>query len=337
VSPPKGLTLAFRAALGAGILPLPLANADPGFWRRVAEPERAVEQWRWVKAQRDRVVADAFGDARAAALGAARALLRYEIADGTRLLETRLMFLLGRSLIAAGGEYQEQGLNVLREALQRFGDEDSARGAWFDVGLTASQLGQLELSEMALRKSLEEEWQEPRRVRALLELAAIHMRQEQLRLAIGEYRVALQDARGPEGRALARWGLGVALDRDHDYPAALPHLLAAAKARFGNMATLGVLELPQVQLHPRHEVYYYRALGQMAVATEQEGTPLHVSSLQGAQLMWLSYVQAAKPTDPWLPQARQHLARVRRELSLLVVEEDPEDSAQQPPDLEWMR
>lgn len=324
------------SALLAALFWATYGEAQSSFWDRVEDPAVRVNERRWVKAQRDQVAADAFLDPQAVALSAARTLLRYQVADGKPLDDPSLSFLLGKSLVLAGSEYQEQGRRVLLSALKRFPNAPEARGVWLEVGLVSAQLGDLSGAQAALSQSLAVEWEPERRIRALLERAAVSVRQQDLDKAIGDYRVALQESRSETDLAHSRWGLGVALDRNYDFPAALPYLVQAASSK-GSQWPLGNDEtLPASPLLPPYEIYYYRALGQMAIATEQAGSALETSSLQAAELMWLSYVQAAPDDDPWLLRARQHLKIVRRKLTRLTPEEEEEDDDGDV-DLEWMR
>src|SRR6185369_7786583 len=102
----------------------------------------------------------------------------------------------------------------------------------------------------------------------------------------------------PKIRALAAWGLAVALARDEDLPDALRRAWEASQFRFRDFqgGLVSALELPSVFYTPDHEVYFYRALGEMAAAEHTEKAEEKKTELEWAISQWQRYLAETRPS-----------------------------------------
>jgi tetratricopeptide (TPR) repeat protein len=138
-----------------------------------------------------------------------------------------------------------------------------------------------------------------------------------LREAQGDFETALALADDSEVHALAAWDLAVALSRQEDLPDALRRAWEAWQYRFrdsqGNVVS--ALELPSVSFTPDYNVYYYRALGEMAASEHADNAEARKVQLELAIADWKRYLAEARPAkDRWVGNVELALVWCRRRL-----------------------
>lgn len=155
------------------------------------------------------------------------------------------------------------------------------------------------------------------------ERARLWLNRGEARMGLGELRGAIADferawARGtrPELRSLAAFGLGVALERSGDLPAALQSM-RAARAAWMPQASYSALDLPGVFFVPAFERHYYRgldALAQAGAAREMGDIGLVAAAQSASCAHFAAYLREAEPAAaPWVGHARVHARRCREE------------------------
>ncbi len=293
----------------------PEALAKPNVWDVARDPRAARAEELLERADRARIPADpGFEAVELQRKLNERSALMIQLAGGEELGSTRLLYLLGDCLVHASGDHNEEGRAILLRALAEAPHSPSAAGAWFAVAIASSLMGDHETEYRAYGKALEIEWDQDSRARIYLNRGESSMAQLLLPQAIADYRAALNETNSAVTRALANWGLAVALDRSMDFPAAVSYAVAASQARFGPNGRQMALDLSEVFFTPRYEVHYYRALALQALTRQLSGTAEYQTALENTKLLWLAYISAAPEDGPWVPRAKQHLRWINREL-----------------------
>lgn len=297
-------------------------RAEPTFWDGVRDPSvmRAHALWRLAEQARDAVEPE-YWSREIGMRTSEDAAIKIELAGGTQLAHAQLHFLFGDCLVTAGPPHDERGREVLLQAIGSYPNSAYVSMAWAQIGIAAKRSGDRLAEYEAYSRALEVEWNSAYRAELYLRRGQAAMLLRDLPKAIFDFRATLAETSVREYRALAEWALAVALDRNYDLPAALPHVRAASIARFGSAGTLTALDLDWFDLEPKHEVHYYRALAQLAEARQATEESDFAGALQAAQLLFLAYTKAAPADDPWAPRAKEHLERLRAEVASLLVEE----------------
>lgn len=317
-------------ALACSLLATQLATAAPTVWDRVKTPELARANELFALAERSRVPAeDAFDDMRMLLPSAtseelerqlnARAAALITIAEGHRLGDPRLLYLLGDALVKADRAYLDEGRRRLEEALERAPDSPLAGDAWFMLGVARGKLGDHAAERDAFSQALEHEWDPELRANIISNRAESTMASGHLALAIQDYRLALRLSRSAVTQALAMWGLAVATERDGDLPRALDLARHAAAHRFGPPHNaLVAIDLPSVYFTPHYERHYYRALATMARADAEPDKTAARLALQTASRLWSLYLEGAeRDSERWVEHARRERDVCRRKLARL--------------------
>lgn len=252
----------------------------------------------------------------------ARAAALITIADGDKLGDPRLLYLLGDALVEADKSYLAEGRSRLRQALEQAPDSPLAADAWFSLAIAEGKLRQHDAEREAYSHALENEWQPEVQATIVTNRAESTMASGRLRLAMQDYQLAIALSRAATTQALALWGLAVATERDGDLPSALELARKAAAFRFGPPNHLVVaLDLPSVYFTPDYEEHYYRALSTMAEA-DKEARPDHARLLlQTASLLWSLYLDnAQRDGERWSENARQHRDACRHRLAQIEAQ-----------------
>ncbi len=191
--------------------------------------------------------------------------------------------------------------------------------------LEPSRFSQEELFELAILYSREQRFTEaintyetllanaiePASMTTFSNLAEMRMLSGDLQGAIATYRQALGTGSfDPGAETLARWGLGVALDRAGDHRKALSEVEQAVQNSGG---TLRALDAEGVFFEPGYERHWYRALGYESLANSLGGLRKE-EHLYSAELEWEAFVKHSKistPSSPWQGQAEGHIKRIR--------------------------
>jgi tetratricopeptide (TPR) repeat protein len=248
---------------------------------------------------------------------AARAAVILEEAGGRALDDPEVSFFLGDALIIANRGREEEGRAILRRALAVAPESPDAATAWFQVAIASNRLHQFAEERQAYDEALRLQWDRNVRAGIYMNRGEAGMSLGRLREAIPDYEAALALTDDSEVHALAAWGLAVALARDEDLPDALRRAWEATQFRFhdaqGNVIT--ALELPSVFYTPEYEVYFYRALGAMAVAEHADKPEERKTELEWAIAQWQRYLAEARPAgDKWLTNAEFHVTWCKRRL-----------------------
>ena len=140
---------------------------------------------------------------------------------------------------------------------------------------------------------------------ALANLAEMTMLAGELDDAVALYQRALQGAGEPRSRALARWGLAVALDRLGEHEAAIAQARDALQAYNGR---LDILRDRDVFFEPAHERHYYEALGHEALA-DKPG-PAGMLALDAALESWDAFLRDGGAEGRFAEPARRNRARI---------------------------
>jgi tetratricopeptide (TPR) repeat protein len=242
------------------------------------------------------------------------------IADGQRMPDVRLLFLLGDSLVQADRAYLEEGRQRLIEALDEAPDSPLAGDAWASLAMAAGKLRDHETQSEAYTRALDGEWRREWRAVLLMNRGEAQMSLGDLHGAQLDYERAMAISRSAKTQSLAGWGLAVATERDGDLPTALELARKAASYRFGPPSHPVVsLDLPGIFFMPEHEEHYYRALAAMAEARAEAHPDRSRLQLQTASLLWSLYLDnAAKDDGAWMENARRHRNDCRRRLEVLA-------------------
>jgi hypothetical protein len=141
--------------------------------------------------------------------------------------------------------------------------------------------------------------------------ADARMARGDVRGALSDYRAALRADDSSRRNALARFGIGLALERSGNLPAAFAELRLARLAAprvFG--VELGVLALPGVFAFRTQDVRYVAALAEQSLLGGAADPDAEAASCERAMAAWREYVAESKTEDPWLDRARRHLSDV---------------------------
>ena len=246
-----------------------------------------------------------------------RCAVMIELAGGGQLVDADLLQLYGDCLFEAGVQHFVEARKQLLRALAQAPQAPWAGAAWRAVALASGRLGDHAQEYQAYDQAIAEEWDPDLRAILFLNRAESSQNAGRVADAVHDYRAALAESTRSDTRALAEWGLAVALDRASDFPKAMPLANSASAVRFGRGGRLDALDLPGVFFVPGHELYYYRALALESSALAERSQSKQVELLQASQLMWLNYVQAAEG-GRWVSRAMQHLKSIRHRLNQLI-------------------
>jgi len=326
--------LALLAGCGAlALLVAAPSGAKPSIWDRVKQPSLARAEQLFSLAERSRVPAEDAMDDMSMFLPSgtseelnrqlnARAAALITIADGQKLGDVRLLYLLGDALVKADKSYLPEGRLRLEQALKLAPDSPLAGDAWFLLGVAEGKLRHHGTEREAFSRALEHEWDPELRANIITNRAESTMASGRLALAIQDYRLALSLARSAFTQALAYWGLAVATERDGDMPRALELARRAASHRFGPQSHLVVaIDLPAVYFTPEYEKNYYRALAVMAEADIETDRDQARVLLQTASRLWSLYLDnAERDGERWVNNARTARDACRKKLAKLERE-----------------
>jgi tetratricopeptide (TPR) repeat protein len=332
------------AACGAVWLAASNAGAEPSVWDVARDPKRARAAQLLALAERSRFPAEDTLDDVAMFLPSgtseelnrqlnARAAALITIADGHKLGDARLLYLLGDALVKADKAYLADGRARLREALEQDPDSPLAVDAWFSLAIAEGKLRHHGAEREAYSHALEHEWQPELEATIVTNRAESTMANGQLRQAMEDYRQAIALSRSATTQSLALWGLAVATERDGDLPSALELARKASSFRFGPPNHLVVaLDLPSVYFTPDYEEHYYRALATMAEADKEPKPDQARLQLQTASLLWSLYLDnAQRDGEPWVDNARQHRESCRRRLARIDAGRAKRSAKREPP------
>lgn len=307
----------FACALGTLLVVPNAASAEtpPSVWERVAQP-RATRRYDVHVRARELMALDSpmsLEAMRTLTLERARLLLEQNGAEKSP--DVRLRFDIGEVYELL--ERHERAAAILDEALAIAPDHPAAAHAYLMLAYARGRLDQPEAERVAYVRYLERATDPRSRATAVLNLAETEMRLGRLKAAVAGYRHAIELAAGlpPSSDAasvgiLATWGLAVALDRSGD-PAASSEAARRATSMDPDEALIG--RGPNVFFVPPYERLWYLALGAIVHAEDARETNAAAAAWARVEQLWEAYIAQAKATDRWVPLARAHLAKAKRE------------------------
>jgi len=329
------------AAIAAALLVLSTgtAQARPSIWDEAREPEsrRAYEALVAVERMIARAEEGSFDlGLRHNFTRAALAML--ELAGGARLSDVRLKFLLADLLLDAGIGKERAARALLEEALAEAPESPLAGQAYFQLAIASAKLGDSAREHEAYTRALERIWQPDFR-------AQIHLNRAESRMvlasnpdddrftledALADYRRALELASRPDIQSLAYYGLGIALERNGNLPAALEAFERAASIHLGPLFP-SALDMPGVFFVPAYDLFYYKALEAMALARVAEDVQDRIRYWDLSVAYWRRYLEEAEPEGhAWVYNARLHRASAEKQLDKLRASELGRSRARDP-------
>jgi tetratricopeptide (TPR) repeat protein len=316
-----------RRALLLGLFALGLgaprvAVAEPSLWERVRHPGARAEERLLSALER-------MADAREQAAGdpeLSQRLARASVAmaDLAKLpapRDPRLACALATALIAADLGRSAEAERLLESAVQKLPPGSLLADAWHELGIARSLRGDHAGAREADTRVLELAWSPEQRARAFYNRAESSVQLGELAQAERDYRSAASEPRPPEIQALARFGLGVVLERRGDLPAAYAALEQGLALRLplSSYTTDDPLELPGVFFSPPYERFYLRGLVELARGRRATDPLEKRAAFERAVSQWDAYLLAADRDVPWLENAERHRARAASELKKLPV------------------
>lgn len=293
----------------------PAAAAQSDFWQRFSDRKVARAQALAREAQR------ILKHERPSLLDPTSQLFSHRVAEALESLEQAarlapqdpgILITYGLSLARyrdGDGAARKRALAALEEA-HRLAPKKFSQDILFDLAILYSREQRFDQAIATYEKLLAQAI-EPPSVTTLSNLAEMRMLSGDLAGAISSYRKALGLNPFDSGaETLARWGLGVALDRAGDHSKAIEEVKQAVQNSGG---TLRVLDSEGVFFEPDYERHWYRALGYEALATTRSGLRKE-ELLYSAELELEAFSKrsrASGPVSPWIDQAEAHIRRLQ--------------------------
>lgn len=297
----------------------PAARAgSPCIWETAVQPRLARDMAAMREAQRLFIEAHRsgpdFGGRRQMLAVALRVLER---ADAESSPDPRPRILYGRVLSRIAHDERPQSARphleksalVLQEAIGKWPDHPEAQNARYALAVAWAKLQEPRKEIDVYTSILERETGREERALTLMNQAEAFMVLGDLERAAQGYRASI--ALEPD-RALAHWGLAVALDRNADPGGALAEAWTALQYD----PSAEALHSDNVFFVPEYDRFWYDALGAMARATH-EGDPT-LSSLwwKDAGAYWRAWLESAAAGSRWADSAqarRKHCERMEKQ------------------------
>ncbi len=298
------------------------ASAGPSRWDRIRDPDADKAERALVKAYHAREPKDLPPESidqlpELEKLLALRAVSVLQTAGAAALRSPELWYYLGDALVVGDHGDDERARELLRKALAADPDSPEAANAWFKVAIASDRLHDFASERDAYTEALRSEWDRNARADIYANRGEASMSLGALRVARADYLVSLAIADDATSRALAAWGLAVALARDDDLPEALRYAWEAVQFPSRNLdgKLVAAIDLPSVFFTPDYEIFYYRALGAMAVAQYTDDPKERQGALEAASLHWSIYLTEARAHgDRWTANAEHQLKWCQRRL-----------------------
>jgi tetratricopeptide (TPR) repeat protein len=306
-----GAGIAAAFAFAASLLVAGAAQAEPSLWQRAENPSRArVERiLRRVSRYVD-WVSEADGDPDMRHDFWLGALVTLEQSGAQAFRDPRLRLLLAEVLIGA-----ELGREAEAAALARAVLAETPRdGAWLEAEARLVLVLAVIEPEAAVReigRALPWVWDSRTRSDLFRRRADAKMALGDVRGALSDYRLALRADDSARRSALARFGIGLALERAGNLPEALAELRLArlsAPRVFG--VELGVLALPGVFAFRPADVHYVVALAERSLIPNPVDPDSDAATCDRAIAAFREYIAGVRAEDPFIERSRRHLAEV---------------------------
>jgi tetratricopeptide (TPR) repeat protein len=298
------------------------AHAEVGLWQRVRDPAAVLREKARVRAEQlfDQA-SSAQGDLellRELSLGSAAVL---ELSGGAHR-DAWQSVLLGRVLLDAESGREQQAMRLIESGLVALPASDFKRASLFDVGLGAMLNGEMDHATRAFSAALLLAWDPDDRATIHRNRGKANMLAGRLADAVSDFRAAVRLARGVEVLALSHFGLGVALERNGDYPQGIQEIARGVAVRLPvpPYPSPSVLDSPNLRWIPEYDVHYFRALAAMAeslgAGTAQPAAQRrHYEEALESLAQYLPAAEASR--DRFLPNAERLRLRCVTALGLL--------------------
>lgn len=338
------VTLLSRGVIAALLACSAVAAEPSSAWDRVREPRLGRAQDLLEESLTARITL--LGSAEAADEPLLRDRLReqaflsavdLELKGAEDLPSSDLLYFLGSALVKADRGVDEDGRRILRKAVSMDPDSPLAAQAWFEIAVASNRLLDFEAERAAYGEALRATWDPDEQATIFSNRAEATMSLGDLRAARDDYLTAMARATssGPEVYALAAWGLAVATARDGDLSAALKYAWEASSMIIPHavpgrgFVRAQALDLPSVFFTPPYEIFFYRALGEMAAAQHADAPKDRTLALSRALSFWDEYLGPARTNgDRWVQNAEFHRTWCVRRLGELGIKlpSEPADS-----------
>lgn len=297
-----------------------LAHAEPTLWQRTREPgsqarskaRKRAEQL-FAQATEARLDPEMLHDL---SLGSAALL---ELSGGAQRDPWQAV-LLGRVLLDAGPGHEREAARLIEGGISQLPTSEFKRESWFDLGLSEMLVGEPERAARAYTAALALASDPDDRATIYRNRGKARMLSGRLGDAVGDFRAAVRLAQSPVVVALSHFGLGVALERNGDYPAGMQAIALGVAVRLSgpNLLSESVLDLPTLRWIPEYDVHYFRALGAMSQADAADEAEVEEERYSAALESWEQYLALAEPAkDRFVPNAERHRQRCQDALARL--------------------
>jgi tetratricopeptide (TPR) repeat protein len=307
-------------ALAAALVALsPPSRAEPSIWYRASHPKargearllRAIERMLDGEGQ---VATDPERASRFAR--AAVAMLDLERVGQPE--DPRLACAMARALVGANLGREEQAEALLLAAIPKLPEGTLLVTAWHELGRARALHGDLAGARDAATHVLELAVEPTERSRAFYERARAELRLGEVSAAALDFQRSLAGAPNELVRLRASYGLGLALERSGDLAgawAALEHV-AGVRLPLSAYPSEDPLDLPGA-FEPEYELEYLKALVALTRARSASELDDRRAALDSALRHWDAYIERARPSEPWLVNARKFREQTARELRKL--------------------
>jgi tetratricopeptide (TPR) repeat protein len=301
------------APLLAALALVSTAHAQPTVWQRARDP--GVRHSEKLLRSMGRMIDDAgLAESEPVTLKELRlaTLVMADLSGAQALDDATLWLVVGHVIVDADVGREDEAGALADRLLERVGPHDRWLEAEARVLQARAARSSAERAIQATTRALPLVWEPVIRSALLRERAQAKMARGDVRGSAVDQRAALAAADRASDRALARFGLGLALERSGDLPSALAELRLAHATAPAASGEPGVLDEPGSFLFRAFDVHYVSALTAMALAEralDREGT---LAELERALADWERFEITAPGNDPWLGSARLHRAACAR-------------------------
>jgi len=304
------------ALLGVALLG-PAAQAEPTIWARVRSPHVAAEAKLLAAIERTLDARELSEAEPEVSRHIARAAVAMADLSGIREPnDPRLATLLAEALLAARLGREAQARALLERALPSLPDGPFRGHAFTVLADVLAVTGEPKLAIDARTSALRLQRMPGARAQSYYNRGEAWLELDELERARADYLAAIEIAREPDVLALARYGLGVTLERLGDLPAAYEALDQANAVRLPSppFAAADPLDLPGVYFVPSYERSYLEALRAMARARRAPTVEDRKLELANAVAAWDAYLEAAPERVVHRRNAAAHRKRSADEL-----------------------
>jgi tetratricopeptide (TPR) repeat protein len=307
-------------AVGCALVALATNSpAEPSLWYRASHPSARAEArlLRGIERMLDREE-QAASDPEVASRFARAAVAMMDLAHVPPPEEPRLACAMARALIGSNLGRVDEAVTLLEGAIPKLPEGTLLVTAWHDLGRARAIRGDLAGARAAESRVLALAVDPRERAMAFYERARAELRLGEVKSAALDFRRAADAAPTELVRLRARYGLGVALERSGDLPGAWAALEQAVATRLplSHYASDDPLELPGA-FEPPYELEYVKALVALSRA-RQASDPDHLRELlEDALRRWDTYLETARPSEPWLANARRFREQTAAQLRKL--------------------